>query len=344
MRMFKMMSNKLALCCILITGCTSSSGLVTSADKPDWVSGEPSGYPNAAYVYATGAASRPEVAKDRALGNLAKIFELQIRETSTTTQDVQTRKSGGVEDVQATARIASKVNVHTDKMIKGARIAEQWQNPGDLTHYALAVLDRAQAGTNIRGEINRLDRETAFIITGADTRQDPLQKVADLQAAINMQVKRDSLQKTLQIIDLEGRGKPSGWSLAELNEQQEQALRSLDIRGAVVADSVGGLDKMLQAAMANAGFAHTGVNSAYALSASLETQQAMFKEGWYWQRGALNLDLSNAEGTVLGSRSWPLKVSAVQRQQLSSRMLAEVDRTLKGELKSTVLGFASGSQ
>ena len=101
---------------------------------------------------------------------------------------------------------------------------------------------------------------------------------------------------------------------------------------------------MLQAAMASAGFTHNSSASTYTLSASLETQQAMFKEGWYWQRGALNLDLSNAEGTVLGSRSWPLKVSAVQRQQLNGRMLAEVDRTLKGELKNTVLGFASGDQ
>ena len=181
--------NKLPLICILLTGCMQSSVDMDADDQPDWLNAEPANYPNASYVYATGSASNAEAARDRALGNLAKIFELQIRESSTTTEDVQTHKTEGVESVQSTARIASKVHVHTDKMINGARIAEQWQNPDDLTHYALAVLDRAQAGNNIRSEINRLDRETAFTMANADNREQTLLKVADLQDAIMMQSK-----------------------------------------------------------------------------------------------------------------------------------------------------------
>ena len=329
---------------ILLTACAQSSALHDATDKPDWVSGEPANYPNTSYVSATGSASQAEVAKDRALGNLAKIFELQVRESSTTTQDVQTHKSDGIESVQSSARIASKVNVHTDRMINGARIAEQWQNPGDLTHYALAVLDRAQASNNIRSEMNRLDREIAFSVANAESRSDPLLKVADLQDAIIMQSERDSLQKTLKIIDLHGKGKPSGWSLAELGEQQEQALQSLNMKGVVLIDSVGELDKVLQGAMANAGFAQSPGSSGYTLSASMETQDVMQREGWYWLRGMLSIRLADASGTVLGSVSWPLKVSAVQANQLNQRMLVEVDKKLKNELKSTVLGFATGGQ
>ena len=342
--MFIKLTNRLAVICILMTGCTQSPDIVNADGVPRWVHGEPANYPNASYVYATGAGSQAELAKDRALGNLAKIFELQIRETSTTTQDVQTQASNGVESVQSTARIASKVNIHTDKMIKGARIAQQWHNPDDLTYYALAVLDRSQAGNNIRGEMNRLDRETAFIMANADSRRDPLQKVADLQNAINMQLERDSLQKTLKIIDLKGRGMPSAWSLSELLEQQDRVLKSLNIRGVVIVDSVGELEKMLRAAMANAGFTHSSNDNGYTLSASVETQGAMLNEGWYWQRGALKLDLADAEGTVLGNRSWPLKVSAMQQQQLSSRMLVEINKKLKNDLKATVLDFATGEQ
>lgn len=312
--------------------------------QPDWLNGEPASYPNASYVYATGSASKAEVAKDRALGNLAKIFELHIRESSTTTEDVQTHRAEGEESVQSTARIASSVNVHTDKMINGARIAEQWQNPDDLTYYALAVLDRTQAGNNIRSEINRLDRETAFTIANADSRQDPLLKVADLQDAIAMQSERNSLQKTLKIIDLNGTGKPSGWNLAELIEQQEQALKSLNMRAVVLEDSVGELDKVLQAAMANAGFAQSSDEVGFTLSASMETQDALQKEGWYWLRGTLNVRLADPGGTILGNKSWPLKVSSVQQNQLNQRMLAEIDKKLKSELKNAVLGFATGGQ
>ena len=334
--------NMVLLIGIVSTGLTACSSVMRDDDKPDWLAGEPASYPNSSYLAATGAASTAETAKDRALGNLAKIFELQVRESSTTTQDVQTQKAGGVESVQSSARIASKVNVHTDKMINGARIAEQWQNPGDLTHYALAVLDRAQAGNNIRTEINRLDRETAFAVANVESRDDPLRKVADLQDAIAMQAERNALQKSLKIIDLGGRGKPSGWSIAELTEQQEQVLRSLPIRGVVVTDSVGDLGKVLQGSMTNAGFVQSSGNAGYTLSASVETQDAMHREGWYWQRGTLVVRLADAEGTVLGNKSWPLKVSAQQQAQLTARMLAEIDSRLKSELKSTVLGFAAG--
>jgi Ca2+-binding EF-hand superfamily protein len=312
--------------------------------QPGWLNGEPANYPNASYLYATGAASEVEVAKDRALGNLAKIFELHIRESSTTTEDVQTHKSEGEESVQSTARIASSVNVHTDKMINGARIAEQWQDPDDLTYHALAVLDRDQAGNNIRSEINRLDRETAFTMANADNRQQVLLKVADLQDAIVMQSERNSLQKTLKIIDLNGTGKPSAWNLAELIEKQEQALKSLNMRAVVLQDSVGELDKVLQAAMANAGFAQSSDEVGFTLSASMETQDALQKEGWYWLRGTLNVRLADPGGTILGNKSWPLKVSSVQQNQLNQRMLAEIDKKLKAELKNTVLGFATGGQ
>ena len=342
--MFNRIKNKLPVFCILLSGCMQSAVHENAEGQPDWLNGEPASYPNASYVYATGSASKAEVAKDRALGNLAKIFELHIRESSTTTEDVQTHRAEGEESVQSTARIASSVNVHTDKMINGARIAEQWQNPDDLTYYALAVLDRTQAGNNIRSEINRLDRETAFTIANADSRQDPLLKVADLQDAIAMQSERNSLQKTLKIIDLNGTGKPSGWNLAELIEQQEQALKSLNMRAVVLEDSVGELDKVLQAAMANAGFAQSSDEVGFTLSASMETQDALQKEGWYWLWGTLNVRLADPGGTILGNKSWPLKVSSVQQNQLNQRMLAEIDKKLKSELKNAVLGFATGGQ
>jgi hypothetical protein len=70
----------------------------------------------------------------------------------------------------------------------------------------------------------------------------------------------------------------------------------------------------------------------------------MQKEGWYWLRGTLNINLAGPDGTVLGNKSWPVKVSALQQNQLNARMLAEIDNRLKTELRSTVLGFAAGGQ
>jgi len=329
---------------LIATACTQSSGLLNSEEAPGWITGQPQDYPDSRYLHATGSASTAERAQDRALANLAKIFEMQVRESSTTTQDVQSFRAGGVESVEASARIASRVNIHTSEMIAGARVAARWQSPADLTHHALAVLDRSQASNNVRGEIDRLDREIAYIMATAETRPPDLRKVADLQAAIVMLTERNALQKTLKVLDLRGLGKPTSWKLSELKAEQMQVIRSMNMRAVVSADAVGDLAKMLQGAMANAGFDAAVDYSGYVLSATVATQDMIEQQGWYWLRGTLELGLLSPDGTSLGNKSWALKVSAQQPDQLNQRMLAEIDRTLKSELKQTVLDFAVAEQ
>lgn len=325
---------------LFLTGCLPA--ITVSADQPDWINSEAASYPNSQYVVANGSASSVELAKDRALANLTKVFELHIRESSTTRQEVQSVKQGGNEIVQVSQSLSQNINIHTDKIIDGARIAEGWRHPDDLTYYALAVLDRRQAGNNIRGEIDRLDEETAFELKNVGAKHSPLQKVAAYQRVLFLQTERDTLQKTLKVIDLSGRGSESKWNRAELRGRLESSLSALQMRPNVLQDAIGGLDKLLKGAMARAGFPEaTAGSGSYTLSSGLEIQSPINNEGWYWLRGTLTLRLTSADGKVQGNKTWPLKVSASRQQQLNQRMQSAVEKTLNQELKSTVLGFAT---
>lgn len=326
------------LAALFLTACMQSTGGMSSSEAPGWVSAEPDMYPNFKYLSATGSASKVEQAKARALSNLAKIFEVQIREVSTTTQDVQSSKTAGIETVESKARVASTVNLKTDKMVQGARVAEQWQNSKDLTYHALAVLDRAQAGNNIRGEMDRLDEETRFSLAQKANRNDVLLKISDLSKANELQHERAILQKTLKIIDVRGKGSPAQWNLAELDEQLQQMLRSLPLQGVVKVDDVGGLSNILQAAASGAGFNIGGTG--YQLAASLQAQQPVKQDDWYWQRATLKIELIAQDAvTVIGYQSWPLKVSAGNPSQLQARMLKATDAKLKQELLDSIITF-----
>ncbi|GMR00983.1 MAG: hypothetical protein BMS9Abin19_0329 [Gammaproteobacteria bacterium] len=335
---------------LLVTACMQSmavmhsNDVVSTGDSPEWIRNEPDMYPNFKYLSATGSASKAEQAKARALSNLAKIFEVQIREVSTTSQDTKSSRKGGIETVESSARIASTVNLKTDKMVQGARIAEQWHNSADLTYHALAVLDRTQAGNNIRSEMNSLDEETQYALDQQKKRSDLLLKIADLHKANALQQNRQTLQKTLKIIDVKGKGAPALWNLAELNEQLQQALRSLPLRTTVKTDNVGGLSEILQGAASKAGF-NVG-DSGYLLAASLEAQEPIdqgdWQGSWYWLRATLKIELIAQDGvTVIGYQSWPLKVSASSPLQLQSRMLKEADKKLKQVLLNSILEFAT---
>ncbi len=333
---------------LLLSACMQSTANLNTSTMPEWVRGEPDMYPMFSYLSATGSASKAEQAKARALSNLAKIFEVQIREVSTTLQDIQTHKKDGIETVEKSARIASRVNLKTDKMIQGARIAEQWQSSSDLTYHALAILDRHQAGNNIRGEMSRLDEETQFALTQHANRDDAFLKISDLHKAYSLQQNWQTLQQTLKIIDVKGKGATANWSLAALSEQLQQALRSLPLKTVIKTDDIGGLHAILQGAVAESGFnassraVNNSASSPYQLAASLESQQPIIKGNWHWLRATLKIKLIAQDGvSVIGYQSWPLKVSASNDSQLQPRLLKAVDKKLKQELLNSVLDFAT---
>ena len=319
-----------------LVACMQTAPASLSAARPGWITGEPDMYPNFKYLSATGSSSNPEQAKARALSNLSKIIEVHVREESTNRQDIQSFEAGGTETVTRRRRTDSTVDLKTDTILQGARIAEQWQSSADLTHYALAVLDRQQAGNNLRSEMQRLDSETEFVL--AQDRDDPLLKIADLHKANKLQRDRQTLQKTMKVIDTRGQGVPARWNLAELDERLSRELRGLPVKTRVAVDDVGGVANILQAAVSAAGF-NSG-SSGYEIVASLGAVEPFRKDDWYWQRGTLKLELVATDGrTVIGHKSWPLKVSGSNPAQLPARMRADADGILKARLLDTMLGF-----
>lgn len=326
--------------CLLLVGCVQSNAVV-NANQPGWINGGSAKYSNSQYMTANASASGAQLAKDRALANLAKNFELRIRQIEDTEQTVHIENQDGNQSFDKTTNHKERIKIETDKIIEGARIAEQWKSP-DLTYYALAVLDRHQAGNNIRAEIKRFDKEADFELNSIEAKSNPLQKVAVYQRVLASQSKRDALQKTLKIIDLSGQGVAAKWNRAELREKLEASLSALTMKSNVLRDDIGGVAKLLKGAMAKSGFAESsGSSKGYTLSVGLETLPAFFKQDWHWLRGTLTLQLISADGSVQGNKTWPLKTSASSQQQLKSRMLEKVEKKLNQMLKETVLGFAT---
>ena len=327
---------------VLLTACVQTSGINRSDNAPPWLNGEPESYPNSQYLSASGSASNLETAQDRALSNLAKIFEVQIQQVSSTREHIESQRKNDTETVSKQQTYHSSTNLYANKMISGARIAKQWLNSDDLTYYALAVLDRTQAGNNIRQQMQQLDKQTRYLLQQAKSRSDRLLEIADLASAWQLQQNRQLLQKTLKVIDLKGRGRPPHWQLTELKESLNHAMRGLPLNTGVTEDTVGGLAGILQGAARQAGFrpAPLTSRSGYWLEAAMQTRPTLYKAGWYWLQGNLRLTLrTDDKQTVVGYKSWPLKVSAQNEAQLKARMSQLMAKTLKQALFPSLLAF-----
>jgi hypothetical protein len=322
--------------------CVGAGVKSSSGPKPDWIDGDAGFYPNNQYLVASGSASNAELAKDRALGNLSKIFEAKVRESSLTRSDTRVNVRDGKESYTKDQRLSQRINIQTDKVIKGARIAETWFDKPVLTYHALAVLDRQQAGNNMRQEMHRLDGETETELGQSSSQSDTLLSMAALNRALQLQMQRQALQNSLKVIDLRGRGQPSEWNLADLRGRLENKLQSLRIATAVDGDPLGRLDQALKSAMGNAGFPAVNGGGDFTLVANLDVQDLGMREGWYWLRGKLSVKLLEANGKVRGRKQWPLKVSALQRNDSESRLMTQVSKQLNKDLKTAILTFATG--
>jgi len=168
-------------------------------------------------------------------------------------------------------------------------------------------------------------------------------KIASLSKAIDTQLALEGLQKTLQVVSVSGRGMDPKYNSGRLKIDLDELLKRVRIAPKVLEGSTAGLEEVVSGALSKAGFLiDTGENPVFLLKASLKLSDLGMIEGWYWQRGNLEISMSEtASGRVRGTQRWPIKSSARDRATAVKRALDEADTVLKQELGASIIGMAT---
>ena len=319
-------------------GCASKGPI-----QPDWINGNSSKYPPDKYLSGKGEAKYQALARDRARADLAKVFDVRIQEQSTDRSQSSRQTQDGKTRLTLSSTASREIHSQTDQIISGIEIADTWQDKNSKQFHVLAVLDRAKAGNILRDKINQLDDITANAIRRARQNDNLLQKIALAHIALQAQLKRQIYNQQLKIVEYSGRGLKSPYDLATLASDREALLQRLAIRTKISADPLGGLAGIVKGAVSAAGFAHAGKpKMGYILDAKLRLNETRDKQGWYWQRGTLEITLSQAASQkVLGNKRWNIKESAQGRAMSRKRVRDQIDKILKKELRQTIISFGS---
>lgn len=333
---------KLPLTVVFVATALIFGGCATKPTQPDWVAGDSAKYTNTQYLIGRGQASTIEDAEDRARADLAKIFQVAVAVRS---EDVQSYKSAPENSAgpgQYTGESSRHITTRTDQIISGIQIAEIWQDPVSKTRYALAILPRMQTAASLREQINQLDDATQASIDQSKNTADLFIKIAAASKAVESQLEREGLQKALQVVDITGRGVDPKFSSGKLSADMDDLLKRVRIAPKVAEGSAPGLDEIVAGALSHAGFMiATGDKPDYFLTASLKLADLGLKEGWYWQRGDLEVTLSEAvTGRVRGTQHWFVKGAAPDKETAIRRALDEADAVLKKELRPAIISMA----
>lgn len=323
---------------LLLGGCATSK-----SNQPDWLAGDSAKYAKSQYLYGRGQASNVEDAKKRALADLSEIFQVSIAVNS---EDVQSYKknsksAGGGE--QFSAESSRRINTTTDQIIRGIQVAEIWQDPARKDYHVLAILQRQQAAAGLRQQMDQLDDAVQASVEQSKNSSDLFVKLASLSKAIDTQLELEGLQKTLQVVSSSGRGMDPKYNSGRLKIELDELLKRVRVAPKVLDGSTPGLEEVVAGALSKAGFMiDTGENPVFLLKASLKLSDLGLIEGWYWQRGNLEISVSeSATGRVRGTQRWPIKSSARDRATAARRALDEADAVLKKELGAAIIGMAT---
>jgi hypothetical protein len=319
----------------LLSGCASKPII------PDWVAGDSAQYNSTQYLIGRGQAPTQEEAKDRARADVAKVFQVAVVASSEDMQRSKSDSSGAAPQYEEQA--SRSISTRTDQIIRGIQIAELWQDPATKSYYALAVLPRLQTAASLRQQISQLDEATANHIEQSRKSSDLFQKIAAASLAVETEREHESLQKSLQIVDPTGRGTESKWNSAKLQSDLDELLKRVRIASQVSPDSTSGLEEVVAGALANAGFMiETGQNPDFVLQARMVLDDLGVQQGWDWQRGVLEVNLSEKDtGRVRGTKRWNVKSSAPDTESAIKRALNQADAILKQELRPTIIDMVN---
>jgi hypothetical protein len=319
----------------LMSGCASKKPA-----SPEWITGDSESYKSAQYLIGRGQAATQEEAKDRARADIAKIFQVAVVASS---DDVQKFKSGSAEAAQYETQSSRSISTSTEQIVHGIQIAELWQDPKTKNYHVLAVLPRLQTAASLRQQISQLDEATGNHIEQSRKNTDLFLKIAAANQAVESELQRESLQTSLQIVDITGRAPESQWNSAKLNSDLDGLLKRVKIASKVATDSAPGFTDVVAGALAKVGFMiETGQSPEFVLQSKMELADLGFKEGWYWQRGVLEVSLSeSATGRVRGTKRWAIKSNAPDKESAAKRALNQADTTLKQELRAAIIEMAT---
>jgi hypothetical protein len=322
---------------IVATG-VSLFGCASAPSTPDWVNGKSAKYPDNQYLVGRGQAGTQEDARNRARADLAKILEVGVSAKSSDVTSFSSGPAGGTE-----SKVSRSIETRTEQIVRGIQIPEGWQDPQTKSYYALAVLPRSQAAIGLRADIERLDAATRGYVAQARSAPDLLAQIAAASKALDSQRERDAVQRTLQVIDVTGRGVEPEHNSGQLAADLAALLKRVHMKPLAPASQE--LERMLSAALSAAGFVpEAGADAPYVLLGSLQLDDLGVIDGWYWMRGTLEVQLAEkASGKVRGNKRWEIKTSSPQKATAQRRALDEADATLKRELRPAIIGFAVGN-
>lgn len=325
---------------LLLVGCARDSldpHVRAHLEKPRWIAGEDDKYVNSIYLTGRGVSGDLNRAKRQSADDLAQSIDSQILAGL---QQRSPEKADSVIDSEneSSGLLDEKTRNY---LLSQIRISEMWQDPATHAYHVLSTVDRVKAGDEMLVEVYRLDEQVERILKKASEEKDVLQRVAYANLGIEKLSQREKLAAVIKIIKPVAIIAQSAWSHQKVRQQISGWLNEVKIMPIAQHRDFNLMSAMKEGVSSAGMTVHLGANPDYILKGTFERGQIKWKDGVYSIQGNLKLELLDGEwkGQLRGDASWPIEVSALERDQLPEQLAEAVKKAHQEHLRDTLLAI-----
>ena len=279
------------------------------------------------YLIGTCVADTEKNAKARARSDLAKVFEVEVKEDTLDTSQFQS----GAKGVNKSWKINRNISTYTNKVLTGVQIASVKKDKKTQQYRAIALLPRDQAATSLKQQLNLVDTDINALLNDADNTNNLLESVRLNYKALVKQKQREQLQKALVVVDTSGEGITSSQSYVQVAQKLSTSIQQL--RFSVVLKGQSKLDivKITHSALANVGVTVTA-DGDYQLQTSIQVIDLGVQQDWNWFKALVSLQIKDAQRRPLAEKKVEIKVAALDKAsaklKLEKKLLKITEETL----------------
>ena len=325
---------------ILILSCAAHA-VKRKDSKPEWLKDPKAVYPEQMYLTAIGEGDTRSDAENMAAGNLARIFESNIKAEETVNQRYMELTKNKKTDIEEQTDVTKNVNIKSQQTLFNIQYGESYTDDvGRIS--TIAYLNRMKTAEIYENKINKNAARIDYFMGIADKSNDPILKYAAMSAASAVSSHNELLLAQLTIIF------PSAIDMLEIDYNHDKIIKdtkaaaaNISCKIAIQNDEENKITIMLEELVNDLGFVLSQEN-VLLIDGKILLEKTDLKRDLEFIRYELQINVTDNKDNVIVSISEKGREGHVSAPEAEARAIRTLNKKINKQLKRKLVAYFDG--
>ncbi|MEA2097293.1 MAG: hypothetical protein U9P73_11475 [Candidatus Cloacimonadota bacterium] len=330
----------LSIILILILSCAAHAKKRKDS-KPEWLKNPKAVYSEQMFLTAVGEGDSRRDAESMAAGNLARIFESNIKAEETVNQRYMELTKNDKTDFEEQTDVSKSVNIKSQQTLFNIQYGESYTDDVGRI-YAIVYLNRMKTAEIYENKINKNAARIDYFMGIADKSGDPILRYAAMNAASAVSSINELLIAQLTIIF------PSAIDMLEINYNHNKIVKDANSAAANVSckitiqnDEENKIAIMLEELVNDLGFV-LFKESVLRIDGNIILEKTDLKRDLEFIRYELQINVKDNKDNVIVSMSEKGREGHVSVSEAKARAIRTLSKKINKQLKKKLIAYFDG--